>query len=260
MKRSHDTYITSTASNDVKTTLRVKDKTVTFNYTNMEKMMEDITFIIFIFATRGSDWEKIRNRSIEQIKTVMGWMADKYGIDTSKNIAGASLKPEAVTVPRIAACFPMKVCDFFHKGFGKPLISMSELPDGNEFANVASKAILSSSFPACIPPAWVEKTSSIHYITFLVAVMNDDVLHRNDGKITSLTSMLSYYSACYRSNATPNKSRLAWCIARDFGDDENKKFNPLILKIVDSCHTMIGQLRANDPAIKSVLDDLGDLQ
>lgn len=259
MKKNYDAFMKAVTETTITETIKTPTGKFPFKYSNHEKMMEDITFIIFIFATRGSDWDKIKSKSVDQVKLVMSWMVDKYGLDTEKNNAGASLRPDAVTVPRVAACFPMKVCDFFHKGMEKPLISMIDLTSDADFIAATTKAILSSSFPACIPPTWVVKDSSVHYITFLVAVMNDEVLHRKDGHLTPLTSMLSYYSACYRSNETPLKSRVAWCSQKGLGNPQNTGFSADFLKIVDASHTKIMEKRSSDPALKTVIMELYNL-
>lgn len=259
MRSSYDAYTRTETQQQTSEILRVGDEQKEFKYSNKEKMMEDISFMIFLFSTRGSDWNKVRSKSIKIVQEIMDWMKEKYNIDTSKNLPGSSLRPEAITLPRVAACFPMKVCDYFHKGYGKPLCSVEELcPEAGLMTRV-SKAILCSYFPACMPSLWVKQNTSIHYVPFYVAVLNDNVLHRSDKKFTPLQNMFSYYSASYKSNATPQKSRVAWCISRGLSNEASDGFEHLLLTVSDYCHTAIVKERSDDPGLKAVESQLESL-
>lgn len=256
MRSSYESYMRVESPQTATETLKVGDESREFKYSNREKMMEDISFMIFLFSTRGSDWGKVRSKSIKIVQEIMDWLKEKYNIDTSKNLPGVSLKPEAITLPRIAACFPMKVCDYFHKGFGKPLCSLEELtPEPGVMCRV-SKALLCSYFPACMPSTWVKNNTSVHFVPFWVAVLNDNVLHRSDKKYTPLQNMFSYYSASYKSNATPMKSRVSWCIQRGLANEEGNGFLQMILSISDFCHTAIARDRSEDPGLKAVESQL----
>lgn len=256
MRSSYDSYMKTESHQSSSETLRVGDESKNFAYSNREKMMEDISFMIFLFSTRGSDWGKVRSKSIKIVQEIMDWLKEKYNIDTSKNLPGVSLKPEAITLPRIAACFPMKVCDYFHKGFGKPLCSLEELTQDPGVLSTVSKSLLCSYFPACMPSSWVKINTSIHFVPFWVAVLNDNVLHRADKKFTPLQNMFSYYSASYKSNATPLKSRTAWCIQRGLSNESGTGFLQTILAVSDFCHTAIARDRSDDPGLKAVVSQL----
>jgi hypothetical protein len=44
------------------------------------------------------------------VKDITDWLFEKYGIDTTVNDPMASLDADLITVPRIVACFPGKIC------------------------------------------------------------------------------------------------------------------------------------------------------
>lgn len=262
IKNMHRVSSNYMISEDIKSQtekLRVGDVQKDFTYTNKEKMMTDISFLIFLFSTRGSDWVKIYSKSVNIVKHIMDWMKEKYEIDTARNAPGVSLRPEAVTLPRIAACFPMKVCDYFHKGFGKPLCGLGDLAADAKVLENVSRAILCSYFPACLPAEWVKANTSIHFVPFWVAVLNDNVLHRADKKYTSLQAMFSYYSASYKSNATPQKSRVQWCIARNMSNAKGDGFIQVLLTVSDYCHTAMSLDRKDDPGLRAVETQLCSL-
>lgn len=256
MRNSFDNYMKTESPQAISESLRVGDESVPFLYSNRHKMMVDVTFMIFLFSTRGSDWGKVRAKSIKIIQEIMDWLKEKYNIDTSRNLPGISLKPEAITLPRIAACFPMKVCDYFHLGYGKPLCSIEELTQEPGVLSGVSKSILCSYFPACMPSSWVKVNTSVHFVTFWVAVLNDNVLHRSDKKYTPLQNMYSYYSASYKSNATPLKSREAWCKSRGLSNETGSGFLQVILAVSDYCHTAIARDRSDDLGLKAVESQL----
>lgn len=112
LKASYIKYDTA-ASESVSFTYKVKDGERTFRYTNKEHIMKDIALLLYMFANRGTSWLHLKQKSRLEFQTIMQWMEEKYQIDTNKRNAGESVGPEVVIVSRIAACFPLKVCEFF---------------------------------------------------------------------------------------------------------------------------------------------------
>jgi hypothetical protein len=87
-------------------------ETKRFTYSNKESLVSDIEFIIFLFAERGSTNKKYISKSLEGVQTIMGWLIEKYGINVVVNAPLTALQPDVVTIPRIVACFPAKICEF----------------------------------------------------------------------------------------------------------------------------------------------------
>lgn len=134
----------------------------------------------------------------------MGWLEEKYGIDTTKRAPGASVGPEVVLVSRIAACFPVKVCEYFDKSHGRVLFSVTEI--GIEGA---PRSIYCNSFTSVIPMG-NPLLNPLHFISFYVHYLNDRVLHSDTGKYTIAKQMLTYYLAGFNSVAVPNTARVKY--------------------------------------------------
>jgi hypothetical protein len=83
------------------------------------------------------------------VKDITGWLIEKFGIDTTVNVPIASLDPDLITVPRIVACFPGNICEFYHRGYGNALVTYYDLSITNP--GKLSRAILCPHFTALIP-------------------------------------------------------------------------------------------------------------
>nr|APG79219.1 nucleoprotein [Hubei insect virus 1] len=179
----------------------------TFEYDNKRRILIDVSMILFLFANRGASWEKIKDKSREEFRIVMDFLKGKYNIDTTVREGGTTLKADDIIVSRIAACFPLKVVEFFHAGRAKALFHMNKLGVKN-----LSKGILSNHFVSVIPSGLDEKSQrSLLLMGFLTCALNDKVLHRKDGKYTKAEQMLVYFSASYNSVAVPNAARVRAC-------------------------------------------------
>lgn len=99
-----------TLSREIKIKTASGDKA--FKYSNKESMARYIFFFCFLFANRGSIWDKVIQKSIPQIKDILEWLKVKYVIDTNVRDSNNLLDPDLVTIQRIAACFPL--CIFVH--------------------------------------------------------------------------------------------------------------------------------------------------
>lgn len=204
IKSSHRKYIAKEAKDDVSFIFKMGATDQEFRYSNMEHIMKDIALILYMFANRGTSWEHLKQKSRAEFPKIMGWMEEKYGIDTSKRTPGSSVGPEVVLVSRIAACFPVKVCEFFNKGHGRVLFPITEIG-----IVAAPHCIYCNSFTSVIPLSSPE-TSKLHFVSFYVHYLNDRVLHSDTGKYTKVKQMLTYYLAGYNSAAVPNTSRISF--------------------------------------------------
>lgn len=130
-------------------------------------------------------------------------MKTKYRINTQKRDAGASLAAEVVTVPRVAACFPVRILQFIEMGVGRIIIDKAELTAGP-----IPKWLLHPAAASVLPV----KTSSARaarliIVTFGMCVLTDNLLHKKDGKYTPFVSILAYLEAARQTAAVPDKAR-----------------------------------------------------
>jgi hypothetical protein len=220
-------------------------------------MAADIQFLIFLFAERGSTNKKYTAKSIDQVKVITDWLIEKYDIDITINAPLASLPPDTVTIPRIVACFPAKICEYYHRGFGNTLATFHDL--GIIRPENLSRAILCPHFTAIIPRDIVRNSTTIHYVEFLVHVIVDDILHKKIGNFTDLDNIFIYYSAEYNSPGTPQDSRMIFCSHMGLLSPAHDRFAEVIERQRDFAIAEIRQLRPTDPKLETVLTDLGRL-
>jgi hypothetical protein len=83
------------------------------------------------------------------VKDITDWLIKKYGSDTTVNDPMASLDSDLITVPRIAACLPGKICEYYHMGYGNALVTIYVLSITNP--GKLSREILCPHFTALIP-------------------------------------------------------------------------------------------------------------
>lgn len=136
----------------------------------------------------------------------------RYNIDTTPRGLMSPVAPNVITIPRICACFPHKICDIFDYGFGKILCSFDDL--GIIEHKEISKSILCTFSPALIPTETVTANKGIHLLFFIVQIINDTILHRKDKSNTDLEDMFTYYAASYRSAGTPQKSKVEYLVLK----------------------------------------------
>lgn len=150
MKKRYDEYTRDHAGDaTIEVTFPYNDKDgspKTFKYTNKERILKDVALILFLFSNRGASWDKIKNKSREEFQRIMDFLKEKYDINTDVRPAGVSLKADEIIVSRIAACFPLKVVEFFHAGLAKELFPLSKLGLMD-----VSKGVLSNHFVGVIP-------------------------------------------------------------------------------------------------------------
>jgi hypothetical protein len=93
-----------------------------------------------MFSERRSTNKKYTSKSTDTVKQMMDWMIEKYGINTTVNAPLTSLDPDTITIPRIVACFPAKIREYYHNGFGNSLVTFRDL--GLSSGDGFSKSIL----------------------------------------------------------------------------------------------------------------------
>jgi hypothetical protein len=254
MIRSKREYDDTKEIQTVRINTRVGHEERVFVYTNKETMAADIEFLIFLFVERGST---NRNYTTKSLGEVAGWLIEKYKIDITVNKPLTALAPDVVTLPRIVACFPGKICEYYHRNYGNTLATFLDIglmrPEG------VSRALLCPHFTALIPQEVVRVSSTIHYVSFLVHVVVDDILHKKVGNYTELENIFIYYSAEYHAAWTPQDARISFCDHMGLLTPDRALFLPVIEHLRDFAIQRIRQLRPGDPHLEAVIQDLNRL-
>ncbi|CAH0562778.1 unnamed protein product [Brassicogethes aeneus] len=173
-------------------------------YSSRDSLMADVRIMIAIFITRGSDVKKIKAKSTELASRVITSLAEKYSLSLDTRASRTSLGPDIITLPRVAACFPLVVCQAYNQGIGKTLYSLKDLG----LTDNSSKAILTTSITALVPKITEDGVNNIMPLILLCHFLTDNVIHSKKN-VTRLEHMLTYLKAEYRSQATPDASRVA---------------------------------------------------
>lgn len=229
-------------------------KTVTLS--NKWTLMKDVQMIISIFGGRGATWKKLKDKSTQGLQQYLTWMEIKYNFDTSVHAGGTSLAPDLITIPRVIGCFPAVICQMYHKGIGKPIFPIGEICLTDAYAG--SKAIMTPFFCSLIPRKFTKAGKGLHYFFFLVHVVIDNVIQKKHGNYTGLESIWTYYLAAYRSEATPEESRIKFCTS--VGLIDNGQFIPDLVAANHASELAIRDLRQRDPNINQIMIDIGDLK
>lgn len=214
--------------------------------------MKDMCFMILIFLQRGSSWDKISGKTNKGIVDILNHMKTKYRINTQKRDAGSSLAAEVVTVPRIAACFPVRILQFIEMGVGRIVIDKAELT-----SDPIPKWLLHPAAASVLP---VKTTSArvarLIIITFGVCVLTDNLLHKKDGKYTPFVSILAYLEAARQTAAVPHKTCIEFLravkIYKKTANDKIVDGDNILDVDADLWREDILSLRPNDTGVEAV--------
>lgn len=205
MRANYQTYIAPVTRYEIEVKMTMGNEERTFKYSTHEPMLKDVTFLIFIFASRGTVWTKVQEKIMPELRTIVDWLITKYSIDVTNRAPGTVLGPDVITIARVASCFPSKMCDFYDGGFGKLLCGFSDLCVLDHEG--ISPAILCNHFASMIPAAWVKATLGVHCVLFLTHVVTDNVLYKKDKNMTGLEDILTYYLVAFNSAGSPEAAR-----------------------------------------------------
>lgn len=218
-----------------------------FTFTNTESLMKDVCFLILIFLQRGSSWDKMEGKTNEGVISIMNVLKEKYKINTTKRAAGSSLDSAAVTLPRIAACFPIRILQFLEQGFGRIIIDPTVLTKA-ELPKWLQHPAAASAIPVNTPFAEI---AALPIIVLGVWVLSDNVLHKKDGKFTPLVNILGYMEASRQTAAVPEQARINFLKAVGFmtedSDGEDAVTTDCLDISVPEWVKLITGLRAADP-------------
>lgn len=254
MFRAREDYMQRVEFHQVEVQLRVGQREVGFIYTNRETMAFDIEFLIFLFAERGSTNAKYVQKSIPELGQITDWLIEKYGIDIHVNLPLTALDPDLVTLPRIVACFPAKIFEYYHRDFGNTLTTFHDI--GIDEPGNLSRSILCPHFTALIPREVVRINYAIQMISFLVHVVTDDILHKKTGNYTELENIFIYYSAEYYTPGTPQRARVSFCRRMGLMLPDQPRFIQVLEGLRDHAERRIRILRPDDPQLERTIRDI----
>lgn len=257
MKVAYETYSTDTDEQNVEVVFTINGVQQTFRYSNKESMARDVSFLCFLFSTRGSTWEKFQAKSIEQLSIITDWLKAKYQIDDSVNDANSSLDPDTVTIPRIAACFPVKMCEYMALGYGKQMCTLAQMGLGE--IDQISQAVLSPFFNCTLPHAWCVQGHAPHIFFFLLHVYVDNTIHKKERDYTDLDTMLTYYSAAFRTPGVPQLTRARYAVSSGLSNATGNGFKAAIIDAIPHANTLLRALRPTDPQLEVVIASLVDM-
>ncbi|KAI4476040.1 hypothetical protein M0802_014945 [Mischocyttarus mexicanus] len=177
---------------------------------NSERMVEawDMQFLILIFINRGAVTSKILKKAQEDFVKCFKHLANKYGINTTEDrrrLRSTSLGPNVVTLPRIAACFPILTCSLFNSGYGRIIASKAM------YTGDIPEAFFSPMFPSVVSRSVQDGASNLHPQLVLWAKLIDNVIHQRD-KPTPLDQIWTYYLASFNSSVVIPEERHALSI------------------------------------------------
>jgi len=254
MMRSFKTYMELSEPREETIDIVVGGRKTAFRYTNRESMLKDVEFLIYFFAEGGPTNPKYTAKSRKEISTIINWLIEKYKIDITVNHPLTTIDPDVVTIPRIVACFPGKVCDYFHNGYGNAPVSFLDLNIRNP--ENLSRCILCTHFTALLPTELMRISTDMHVISFLVHIIVDDVLHKKKGNYTPLENIYTYYAAKYHTPTTPQEGRVMFCRRMGLLTHDGRHFINQITDQTQWCLERIRVLRPNDPKLEQVVADI----
>lgn len=137
----------------------------------------------------------------EGVVKIVKILKDKYDLDTTKRAASSSVAKDVVTLPRIAACFPIRVLQFLEMGVGRILVDHSALGDYPNIPRWMQHPAMASVIPAI---SSINTIRALRIYAYGICVLTDDILHRNDNKYTSLETIKTYMEASFNTPAVPD--------------------------------------------------------
>lgn len=99
------------------------DDKVILTLTKRGNLRQDLALFVLLFVSRGTNWEKIKKKTIDQWVEVYNYKTAKYGI-LSKTPPGGYQKTY-LTVSRLASCVPHWCVFFAHNGVVKKIVELT---------------------------------------------------------------------------------------------------------------------------------------
>ena len=222
------------------TTIGTTKKTLLF--TNNLTIAEDRQILCSFFVKGG--FQKVMNSSTNMGR-VLRVLRGKYNIvPAPRKPVYFPLKADAITLPRIAAAFPVVTVHAFHHGLRKVLVQPSQI--------VGRDVEWPRAFLCCMMAYLVPEIINKPVAQLLaVAVAND--------RDTKLIHLLRDLKASLQSTVVPNEIRLIWCRRWGLMVEEVEEFIPAIKDTTMDCEEYIRAQRPDDPDLESVLGKLSEV-
>ena len=222
------------------TSVETTDRTNLF--TNNLPFVEDLKILCSIFVTGG--FQKIMNSS-RNVGQVLRVLRGKYDIlPNPRKSVYLPLKADIITLPRIAAAFPILTVVLFHQGLGKVPVQPSEI--------VGRDVEWPRAFLCCMMASMVPEIINKPVAQLLaVAVAN----RRN----TKLIHLLRDLKASLQSTVIPNEVKLSGYRKWGLMVEEVEEFIPAIKDSAMDCKEYIRAQRPDDPDLESVLGELSEI-
>lgn len=247
-------YVATAPNTEIRKVLTEQPQQVVFSYFPHATLAQDIELIIFLFAERGNTIRKIEAKSFPELRKVIDVLIAKYDLDVTPHPAGDALEPDVVSIARVVACFPIKICEYFHRGYGKLLCQPREI--GFAATDNITKSVCCPHLVAMLPTAALRTTPRVHVIVFLCHLRVDEVIHRKDRRFTATDTMLTYYKAEFRTPITNQASRLGFCRMAGLVNADDDNFTNPVLAAVDPAVALLRLAIGNEADTNRVIGEL----
>lgn len=254
-RRAH--YLTLGPSVNYDVHVTVAGNPEVFRYATHSTLAADIELIIFLFAERGNAVQRVIEKSLPELTPIVECLITKYDLDITIHAPNTALAADVVSISRVVSCFPAKICEYYHRGYGNKLMTFADMQI-NAPAGL-SQAVLCPHLTALLPKESVTLNPEIHFVFFLCHVLVDNVIHQKARNFTDLSQMFTYYAAEYRSDGTPQAARLRFCRIIHVVRPGLIDFAVALMNAIAGAQARIRALRPNDPNLDRVIEDLRHL-
>lgn len=175
---------------------------------------QDLVFLVGLYATRGTDINKIKDRSTDEMAKVIKEKAENYQIKgkdgkksgksrfAGKEVGGEErLGKNEITLSRLASCVPHLVCDFYSLKVGRELLVFpeSKAQSWKNFPQGLRHNVLSAVWPT----DWENWPKEVPY---LVAIFIDRRV--NPKKRQNVETIKGYQDIALKSDFFTSEMRL----------------------------------------------------
>lgn len=119
--------------------------------------------------------------------------------------------------------------------------------------------MLSSHFVGVLPSTSSMGGNNIHHTCFLAHILIDNVIHSKKRDFTSLDQILVYYSAAFKTDGVPNRSRILYCKNLGIITGKENRIITLHEEADIKNQALIREKRPDDPNLNRVLEELSKL-
>lgn len=225
----------------------VREKTIPMEITlgkqtwNREKssVYEYLGLLTFIYLYRGTNVDKLLNKSNEDIRTAVDVLCGIFDIEKSPNkVTMTSTTP---TISRLVALVPNLAVIFMNRDLGVTLAPV-DLIDGHEIPRAFCTNLAAAMIPLSHP---------LHYLMITYSKAVDEVINTHK-KHTSYPDLINYYRATSTSSLFKEPARKSFWVSLNLATLEGDKFSWIekVISINDAAKVRLPQ---------SVQDEIGKI-